>query len=165
MEKNRLLNGLTRIYNPIVRFALRRRWVLVTAASLLLVLTLLIALRTGREFLPYLDEGTLVVQLEKLPSISLEKSMEIDDAIGKELMKLPEIAGLASRVGSDELRWRACSGERVRSKAPSSDSLWSTNVILSSFVVILLLCFALPLPCFLLFGVVVVVTFCQRQLG
>ena len=95
---------LAKVYDPVLRFALRRRGVLVASALVLLAASAFLASRTGREFLPYLDEGTLVVQFEKLPSISLEKSMEIDDAIARELMRLPEITGLASRVGSDELR-------------------------------------------------------------
>ncbi len=101
---NKIMDLLNGIYEPVLRFALTKRWVLVVTALILLLVSLFIGMRTGREFLPYLDEGTLVVQLEKLPRISLEKSMEIDDAIARELMKLPEITGLASRVGSDELR-------------------------------------------------------------
>lgn len=103
-EGNFLQRWLNRIYEPILRFALRRRSSLVVGALVALVGSVFLAMRVGKEFLPYLDEGTLVVQFEKLPSISLEKSMEIDDAIARELMKLPEITGLASRVGSDELR-------------------------------------------------------------
>jgi len=103
-EGNLLQRWLNKIYEPILRFALRRRSSLAIGALVALVASILVAMRVGKEFLPYLDEGTLVVQFEKLPSISLEKSMEIDDAIARELMKLPEITGLASRVGSDELR-------------------------------------------------------------
>lgn len=98
---HRLLN---RLYEPVVRAALRRRRLAVGIAVGLLVVSGFLATRTGKEFLPYLDEGTLVVQFEKLPSISLEKSMEVDDAIARELMDLPEITGVVSRVGSDELR-------------------------------------------------------------
>ena len=51
----------------------------------------------GREFLPYLDEGTIVIQTEKLPSISLERSMAGDTDIQKALMTLPEVTGMVSR--------------------------------------------------------------------
>jgi cobalt-zinc-cadmium resistance protein CzcA len=76
----------------------------VSIALGLLVLSGILALRIGKEFLPFLDEGTLVVQFEKLPTISLEKSMEIDSRIETELLKIPEIDGVVSRLGSDELR-------------------------------------------------------------
>ncbi len=101
---NALHRVLNRLYEPIVRLALRQRKLAVAVAICLLVISGFLATRTGKEFLPYLDEGTLVVQFEKLPSISLEKSMEIDDAIARELMQLPEVTGVVSRVGSDELR-------------------------------------------------------------
>lgn len=103
-EGNVFQRWLARVYEPMLRFALKRRMLAVGIAVVLLVVSGVIASRTGREFLPYLDEGTLVLQFEKLPSISLEKSMEIDDAIAKKLMELPEIVSVVSRVGSDELR-------------------------------------------------------------
>ena len=97
----RLLSGL---YSPLLRFALGHRAVAVGIAVAMLIVAGFLSSRTGREFLPYLDEGTLVLQFEKLPSISLEKSLEIDDAIARKLMDLPEITSVISRVGSDELR-------------------------------------------------------------
>ncbi|MBN2804031.1 MAG: efflux RND transporter permease subunit, partial [Deltaproteobacteria bacterium] len=92
------------LYRPAIRFALARKKTMFTLAGAALVLTGVVFFFIGREFLPYLDEGTIVVQTEKLPTISLEKSMEGDTAIQKALMKLPEITGMVSRVGSDELR-------------------------------------------------------------
>jgi cobalt-zinc-cadmium resistance protein CzcA len=101
---NLLQRWLTKAYRPVLQFALDRRIIALGISVVLLAGSVFLAGRTGREFLPYLDEGTLVLQFEKLPSISLEKSMEIDDAIARKLMELPEITKVVSRVGSDELR-------------------------------------------------------------
>lgn len=95
---------LLAIYRPILRFFLRHRGLLTLSAIVLLAASLWIASRTGREFLPQLNEGTIVLQYEKIPSISLERSMEIDDRIAKDLMALPEVTGVYNRTGSDELR-------------------------------------------------------------
>ncbi|YCM47043.1 CusA/CzcA family heavy metal efflux RND transporter (plasmid) [Verrucomicrobiaceae bacterium 227] len=103
-EGNIIVRIIQRVYQPLLNFALRFRIVAVSIALVFLAIAVFLGMRTGKEFLPYLDEGTLVLQFEKLPSISLEKSLEIDDAIAKALMKIPEIEGLVSRVGADELR-------------------------------------------------------------
>lgn len=101
---NFAIRFVKRVYQPTLVWVLgHTRTALVTALTLLVVSGLL-ALRVGKEFLPFLDEGTIVVQFEKLPTISLEKSLEIDNRIGQELLKIPEITGIVARVGSDELR-------------------------------------------------------------
>jgi cobalt-zinc-cadmium resistance protein CzcA len=96
--------GLLFLYRPILGFCLKRRGIVTLLALVLLAVSLWIGSRTGREFLPQLNEGTIVLQYEKIPSISLEKSMAIDDHIAKDLMALPEIIGVYNRTGSDELR-------------------------------------------------------------
>lgn len=58
----------------------------------------------GSEFLPVLDEGTMVVQTEKTPTITLEKSLEQDVEIQKAILEIPEVIGVVARTGADELR-------------------------------------------------------------
>lgn len=92
------------LYRPVLRIFLKKRLLVSSLALTLLIACLWLGSRIGREFLPTLNEGTIVLQYEKIPSISLERSMEIDDRISKELMALPEITGVFNRTGSDELR-------------------------------------------------------------
>lgn len=58
----------------------------------------------GSEFLPMLNEGTVVIQTEKVPTISLEKSLELDVRIQEKIMEIPEVTGVVTRTGADELR-------------------------------------------------------------
>lgn len=101
---NFAIRFVKRLYQPTLGWVLANTKKALVIAVALLVLSGFLALRIGKEFLPFLDEGTIVVQFEKLPTISLEKSMEIDTRIGEELLKIPEITGIVARVGSDELR-------------------------------------------------------------
>ena len=103
-EKNALLKWLKKAYRPVVEFALRRRRLVVGAAVAALVAAGLLYTRIGAEFMPTLDEGTTVVIVEKLPSIGLERSLEIDCDIQRALMEIPEVVGVCSRLGADELR-------------------------------------------------------------
>ncbi len=101
---NFAIRFVKRLYQPTLAWVLGNTKMALVIAVTLLFVSGFLALRIGKEFLPFLDEGTIVVQFEKLPTISLEKSMEIDTRIGEELMKIPEITGIVARVGSDELR-------------------------------------------------------------
>ena len=99
-----LVRILKRAYRPIVAFALRARALVLSVAVALLVIAGFLYTRIGAEFMPTLDEGTIVVIVEKLPSIGLKRSLEIDGKIQQAMMTIPEITGVASRMGSDELR-------------------------------------------------------------
>jgi cobalt-zinc-cadmium resistance protein CzcA len=58
----------------------------------------------GKSFMPTMDEGSVIMQVTKLPSINLEASISGDILIQKRLMaKVPEIERIVARVGSDEL--------------------------------------------------------------
>ncbi|WP_336965808.1 CusA/CzcA family heavy metal efflux RND transporter [Sphingobium aquiterrae] len=57
----------------------------------------------GKTFMPTMDEGSVIVQLTKLPSISLDQSVEGDKAAQRALLSVPEVQDVIARVGSDEL--------------------------------------------------------------
>lgn len=58
----------------------------------------------GKTFMPTLDEGDVLVQLQKLPSISLEASLQMDTRVQQAILEnVPEVKSIVARVGSDEL--------------------------------------------------------------
>jgi cobalt-zinc-cadmium resistance protein CzcA len=58
----------------------------------------------GKSFMPTMDEGDIVLQLEKVPSINLQQSALTDLQIEKRILEaVPEVETIVSRVGSDEL--------------------------------------------------------------
>ncbi|MCG9714039.1 CusA/CzcA family heavy metal efflux RND transporter [Shewanella insulae] len=76
---------------------------MLTAFSLLIVSLGLFSL-VGKTFMPTLDEGDIILQLEKSPSISLEASIAIDKQIQQTLLsKVPEIKQMVARTGADEI--------------------------------------------------------------
>jgi cobalt-zinc-cadmium resistance protein CzcA len=99
-----LVRQAKRLYAPVLDFALERVKTVVAAAVLLLAIAVGLYPFIGKSFMPTLDEGDLLLQLEKLPSISLEESLALDMAVQRALMqRIPEIRGVVARVGSDEL--------------------------------------------------------------
>ncbi|MDK9725624.1 MAG: CusA/CzcA family heavy metal efflux RND transporter [Sterolibacteriaceae bacterium MAG5] len=92
------------IYTPLLERALAAPRKVIAAALALLALTVGAFLLVGKSFMPTMDEGDLIVQVMKLPSITLEQSAETDLAIQRALLqKVPEIADIVARLGSDEL--------------------------------------------------------------
>jgi cobalt-zinc-cadmium resistance protein CzcA len=59
---------------------------------------------TGKTFLPVMDEGSVIVQLTKLPSVSLAHSVDGDMKVQRAILdQVPEVEAVIARVGADEL--------------------------------------------------------------
>jgi cobalt-zinc-cadmium resistance protein CzcA len=103
-EEPWLPRQLLKLYQPRLDWCLNNYKTLFAGVGVLLVLTVIVFTRIGSTFMPTMDEGDIIVQLEKLPSISLEQSVALDGQVQKNLLKrIPEIDMIVARVGSDEL--------------------------------------------------------------
>ena len=61
-------------------------------------------LAIGKAFMPTMDEGSIIVQLAKLPSITLEHSNQVDLAVERAILqRVPEVREAIARTGSDEI--------------------------------------------------------------
>ncbi|MGA7180474.1 MAG: CusA/CzcA family heavy metal efflux RND transporter [Thiobacillaceae bacterium] len=92
------------LYTPVLRAAMARPGPVIIGALALLVAAAAVYPLIGKTFLPNMDEGDLILQLEKLPSISLEQTITTDQAVEQAILKrVPEVKGVVARSGSDEL--------------------------------------------------------------
>lgn len=100
----RWMLALERGYETLL-YRLRRYRTVIYALSLsVLVASALVFTQIGKIFIPSMDEGDILVQLEKLPSISLEASLDLDARVQQALMsQVPEIKTIVARAGSDEI--------------------------------------------------------------
>jgi cobalt-zinc-cadmium resistance protein CzcA len=99
-----LVRILTRIYVPVLDWSLRHQWVLLSGALALLIAAGALYSQVGKSFMPTMDEGDLIVQLEKLPSINLAESIAIDQRVQAAILaEVPEVESIIARTGSDEL--------------------------------------------------------------
>jgi cobalt-zinc-cadmium resistance protein CzcA len=103
-EEPWLPRHLQALYKPALAWCLENSKKVYVGAGALLAVTVLVFGQIGSTFMPTMDEGDIIVQLEKLPSITLAQSVMLDGQVQKNLLKnIPEIATVVSRVGSDEL--------------------------------------------------------------
>jgi cobalt-zinc-cadmium resistance protein CzcA len=91
-------------YRPLLRFCLAHPFPVYASAAAGAAAMVLGYLAVGKAFMPTMDEGSVIMQTTKLPSINLDASIAGDSRIQKLLLeKVPEVDQVISRVGADEL--------------------------------------------------------------
>ena len=95
---------LLALYEPALVWGLQKQRVIAAVAVVMLLAAAFIYTQVGKTFMPTMDEGDLIVGIEKLPSISLEQSAALDLKIQRSIMQaIPEVHGIVARAGSDEI--------------------------------------------------------------
>lgn len=99
-----LMRLLTRGYRPLLEGCLRFQLPVYALAAASIGLVVVAYGAIGKSFMPTMDEGSVIMQITKLPSISLKASIDGDLLIQRTLKeKVPEVERIVARVGSDEL--------------------------------------------------------------
>jgi len=99
-----LITHLLKLYKPSLDFSIKHTTTVFATVILLFAGSLYLASKTGKIFMPTMDEGTMIAMIESLPSISLEESIELNKKIQTKLMSdVPEISSIVARTGTDEL--------------------------------------------------------------
>jgi cobalt-zinc-cadmium resistance protein CzcA len=100
----RFMLALERAYASVLEVCFARPQAVGAGMILLLLTTLFVFPRIGQVFLPDMDEGNVIVQLEQLPSIDLDKAVEQELRVERALIeRVPEITGVVARTGADEI--------------------------------------------------------------
>lgn len=98
-----LIRWSKKLYIPSLAFVGRYRAQALALAVGLVAISGAIFPYLGSEFIPRLDEGDLAVQVQQLPSVSLEQSVKTTTAVEKVLMQFPEVKTVISKTGRAEV--------------------------------------------------------------
>ena len=98
-EDHPLNRMLIRIYTPVVRFVVRRRFTVVIGAALLIVGTLPVVFRLGSEFMPPLNEGTILYMPTAPPGMSITEAADVLQRMDQELLEFPEVVRVFGKAG------------------------------------------------------------------
>ena len=101
-EKHPISRLLIRLYAPVAEWSLRRPRIVIGAACLMLVATVPIYWRLGSEFMPPLDEGTLLYMPSTLPGISIGNAQSLLQATDRIIKSFPEVDRVLGKVGRAE---------------------------------------------------------------
>ena len=97
-----LVRWLKKGYLPLLAFGLRRKAVVVTSAVVLLIASLGLFPFLGKEFMPQLQEGSIMWRVTSIPSTSLDQSIKISKDIENALSAFPEVETTVAMIGRAE---------------------------------------------------------------
>jgi heavy metal efflux system protein len=92
-----------RWYRPALALVAENRRTAIAVAAFLVILSSSLFPFLGSEFIPRLDEGSLAVQIQRLPSVSLTESVNIATEAERVLMSFPEVTTVISKTGRAEV--------------------------------------------------------------
>ena len=98
-EHNPVSHLLRRAYDPVCRFALRFRWPVIVGAALLVALTIPVVGRLGSEFMPPLNEGTLLYMPTAVAGISDTSAGDALQRQNELLRSFPEVERVFGKAG------------------------------------------------------------------
>lgn len=99
-----LVRKLTAVYRPTLNWALTHDKAVLIAALVALLGAGVVYTQVGKTFMPTMDEGDILLQLEKIPAIDLQSSLYIDQQVQKAILQqVPEVKRIVARAGADEL--------------------------------------------------------------
>jgi copper/silver efflux system protein len=98
-DSNPVNRWLARIYRPVIDAVLRQPWAVVAGAAALLAATALPWNRLGSEFMPPLDEGSLLFMPTTVPGVSIQQARGIMRYQDSVLASFPEVASVLGKVG------------------------------------------------------------------
>jgi cobalt-zinc-cadmium resistance protein CzcA len=104
-EKESALIRKTKLwYRPLLRWSLARPKQIVLGATILVVLSILLAARMGTEFIPNLDEGDIALHALRIPGTSLSQSVAMQATLEKRIkQEFPEVREIFGKIGTPEV--------------------------------------------------------------
>lgn len=98
-----LLRFARRLFEPALVRAQRHPFVVVGTGAVLMIAAVIGFNFLGAEFIPTLDEGSLLLEARRLPGTALTTSVETDLRLERALTKIPEVLTVVSRIGAPEM--------------------------------------------------------------
>jgi len=100
-EKHPVSRILIRVYEPVASWALRWKWIVIAGALTLVVITVPVYLKLGSEFMPPLEEGSILYMPTTMPGISIteaQKLLQVTDRIIRQFPEVDRVLGKAGRA-------------------------------------------------------------------
>ncbi|MGA2602494.1 MAG: efflux RND transporter permease subunit, partial [Bryobacteraceae bacterium] len=93
---------LIRLYEPVCAWSLRWKWTVIAAALAIVAVTVPVYRKLGSEFMPPLDEGTLLYMPSTLPGISLSEAQRLMQVQDRIIRAFPEVETVLGKAGRAE---------------------------------------------------------------
>ena len=101
---DKIIDFIRKLYNPLIHFALRRKYTVLISALILLVSSIVAFLNMGGEFIPTLEEGDFAVETRVMTGSSLFETIEASHKASAILLEnFPEVKDVVGKIGSGEI--------------------------------------------------------------
>ena len=101
-EKHPVSRFLIRLYEPVASWALRWKWGVIAAALCLVIVTIPVYLKLGSEFMPPLEEGSILYMPSTMPGISIAESQKVLQTTDRIIRQFPEVDRVFGKAGRAE---------------------------------------------------------------
>jgi len=101
-DRHPISRRLIRAYEPVVRWTLRSRWLVLSAAMALIILTIPVFYRLGSEAMPPLDEGAILYMPTTLPGVSISQAEQLLQVSDRMIRQFPEVDHVLGKAGRAE---------------------------------------------------------------
>ena len=101
-EKHPISRILIKLYAPVCELALRWKWFVIAGAVAVVILTVPVFERLGSEFMPPLDEGSLLYMPSTLPGISVTQAQQLMQVQDRIIKQFPEVSTVLGKAGRAE---------------------------------------------------------------
>ncbi len=91
------------LYQPLLIMAMKLRWLILTACTVLVAYAIWLSTTLGSEFVPQLNEEDLLLQAIRIPGTSLSQSVEMQKAVELKVRQFPQVKNVFSRIGTPEV--------------------------------------------------------------
>jgi cobalt-zinc-cadmium resistance protein CzcA len=98
-----IIRGSKNIYRGLLNTALKLRWLMVSVATLLVVISAWLATTLGSEFIPQLDEGDIALHALRIPGTGLDQAVSMQRILEQRLKEFPQVDKVFAKIGTAEV--------------------------------------------------------------
>ena len=99
---NPVLMWIARAYRQVIHHVIHHPLQAIGPAVIAMILAIVLAINIGKEFLPYLDEGSIWLQVQLPPGLSLQKAASMADELRAATLEFPEVSTVVTQLGRND---------------------------------------------------------------
>jgi len=102
-KENKAIVALKFLYRPLLLAAMKIRWLVLSAATVLVLLCGWLATTLGSEFIPQLNEGDIALHAMRIPGTGLEQAVEMQELLEQRIKEFPQVDKVFAKTGTPEV--------------------------------------------------------------
>ncbi|MCX7546247.1 efflux RND transporter permease subunit [Marinicella gelatinilytica] len=98
-----IIRGAKSIYQPLLKAAIKLRWLVLVGAMVLVSFAGWLATTLGSEFIPELNEGDIAMHAMRIPGTGLEQAIQMQKVLEERILEFPQVAKVFAKIGTPEV--------------------------------------------------------------